>query len=250
MGTEAMPMALADSTTTETGIQIEVCSLETVRDLCNRHHGYGGAGGVAVYCWAVVEDEDPVAAFSWQPPAPGAAASVCAEQPQGVLALSRMVAVEKDDRKLKHISKPLRMQMRHLIDRTRWPVLVTFSDEGQGHLGHVYKCSGWEKTTRRRVPIFEDHEGRRTSRYSNGKTGGRDLTPVGWTYVQRWEHWACARGEAAEWMTRNGWTRVANGRTYRSGAPAFRWVKASQPPPCVDPSPSAAHRDATGRASA
>ena len=76
---------------------IKACPLETVRDLCARHHGYGGAGGVSVYSWAVVEDEKPVAAFCWQPPAPGAAASVCKEQPAGVLALSRMVAVEKTD---------------------------------------------------------------------------------------------------------------------------------------------------------
>ena len=204
---------------------IEAVPLETVRDLCARYHGYGGAGGVSVYSWAVVEDGKPIAGFCWQPPAPGAAASVCGEQPAGVLALSRMVAVEKTDRSLKHISKPLRVQMRRMIDRTRWPVLVTFSDEGQGHLGHVYKCSGWEKTTRKRVPIFENAEGRRTSRYSNGKTGGRDLTRVGWTWVQRWEHWVCAKGEAAEWMARHGWRRIANGRTYRSGAPAFRWER-------------------------
>ena len=205
---------------------IEACPLETVRDLCARHHSYGGAGGVSVYSWAVVEDEKPVAAFCWQPPPPGAAASVCKEQPAGVLALSRMVAVARADRTLKHISKPLRVQMRRMIDRTRWPVLVTFSDEGQGHLGHVYKCSGWEKTTRKEVPIFEDAEGRRASRYSNGKTGGRVLKRVGSTFIQRWEHWACAKGEVAGWMTLNGWRRVATGRTYRSGAAAFRWERA------------------------
>lgn len=206
---------------------IEACSLETVCELCARHHGYGGAGGVAVYSWAVVEDDKPVAAFSWQPPAPGAAASVCPEHPAGTLALSRMVAVEKADRALKHISKPLRVQMRRLIDRTRWPVLVTFSDESQGHTGHVYKCSGWQKTSRKRVPIFEDASGRRTSRYSNGKTGGRDLIHVGWAWVQRWEHWICPRGQALEWATAHGWGRVPSGRVYRSGAPAFRWEQTS-----------------------
>jgi hypothetical protein len=206
---------------------IEACSLEVVRDLCAKHHGYGGTGGVSVYNWAVMEREKAVAAFSWQPPAPGAAVSVCPEHPAGTLALSRMVAVEKADRALKHISKPLRVQMRSLIDRGRWPVLITYSDESQGHTGYVYQCSGWEKTGRRRVPIFEDANGRRTSRYSNGKTGGRDLVRVGWAFIQRWEHWACPRGEAAEYARLHGWQRVPTNRAYRSGAPAFRWEKAN-----------------------
>lgn len=34
------------------------------------------------------------------------------------------------------VSKPLRRQMRVEIDRGRWPVLITYSDEGQGHTGH------------------------------------------------------------------------------------------------------------------
>lgn len=206
---------------------IEACSLETVRDLCALHHGYGGAGGVSVYNWCVMEDKKAVAAFSWQPPAPGAATSVCPEHPAGVLALSRMVAVERPDRVLRHISKPLRRQMRSLIDRTRWPVLVTFSDEGQGHIGHVYKCSGWTKTTRKRVPIFEDGDGRRTSRYSNGKTGSRALIRIGWTFVQRWEHRVCPVGETAQYAEAQGWRRVPSGRTYRSGHAAFRWERVS-----------------------
>lgn len=206
---------------------IEPCSLNVVRDLCAQYHGYGSAGGVAVYAWAVVESGQPVAAYSWQPPAPGAAADVCAEAPAGVLALSRMVAVPKAERKLKHVSKPLRRQMHRLIDRTRWPVLVTFSDEGQGHTGYVYQCAGWEKTTRKRVPVFEDDQGRRASRYANGKTGGRDLIRIGWTWVQRWEHWICERGRAAEWMADHGWVRRAINRTYRSGNPAFRWEQAA-----------------------
>jgi hypothetical protein len=222
------PQILALSEPVQVKRSIEQCSLDDVRALCERYHGYGGAGGVAVYTWAVIEDGRKVAGFSWQPPAPGAAISVCKEQPASVLALSRMVAVPKTDRILKHISKPLRTQMRTLIDRTRWPVLVTFSDEGQGHNGFVYQCSGWEKTTRKEVPIFEDAQGRRTSRYSNGKTGGRALRHIGTTWVQRWEHWACNRGEAADWMQQHGWRRVPTGRTYRSGAPAFRFEQTAR----------------------
>jgi hypothetical protein len=204
---------------------LKTCDLETVRSMCERFHGYRSAGGLAVYTFAEMEEGRTVASFAWQPPPPGAALSVCPEASAGVLALSRMVAVPKEDRDLRHISKPLKIQMKTLIDRTRWPVLVTYSDEGQGHTGHVYKCSGWQKTTRKRVPVFETPEGARASRYSNGVSGARDLVRVGSTWIQRWEHRVCAPGEAAVWMADHRWIRVANGRKYRNGSPAFSWVR-------------------------
>ena len=202
------------------------CTLGVVRDLCERFHGYGSAGSNATYAFAIFEHEVPVAAFVWQPPAPGAAKSVCPEAPHGVLALSRMVAVPREHRELRHISKPLRKQMRALIDRTRWPVLITYSDEGQGHRGHVYKCSGWAPTTRRERPTYLDKQGRRVSSYSNGKHDTLVLRRGKNTWIQRWEHWICPRGGAAEWMTRAGWRRVPlPGVTWRSGSPAFTYER-------------------------
>jgi hypothetical protein len=200
------------------------CSLETVRDLCVRFHGYGSAGENATYAFAVYEDGDAVAAYVWQPPPPGAARSACPESPGGVLALSRMAAVPRDERRLRHISKPLRRQMVKLIDRGRWPVLLTYSDEGQGHTGHVYKCSGWAKTRRVLRPYFETADGKRASSYSNGRHGSRVLTRAGRTWMQRWEHWACERGEALSWMASHGGRRVAlPGRVWRSGNQAHTW---------------------------
>ena len=189
------------------------------------HHGYGGIGNACTYSFAVFEEHGAVAAFVWQPPAPGAAKSVCPEIPQGVLSLSRMVAVPRIERQLNHISKPLRRQMRVLIDRTRWPVLVTYSDEGQGHTGHVYKCSGWEKTTRKKYPYFEDEDGVRRSSYSNGKAA-TGLRRAGTTWIQRWEHWICPQGHAAEYMQDFGWRREPiPGKVWRSGNQAYRWVQ-------------------------
>lgn len=196
------------------------CSVETVSLLVGEHHGYGSMGATATYAFAVYEDDRPVAAFSWQPPPAGAAKNICPDVPASVLALSRMVAVPKDQRRLKHISKPLRRQMKVLIDRGRWPVLVTYSDEGQGHTGHVYKCSGWEKTTRRRARVFLNAAGERASPYSNGRYGTRDLTPGGVTFLQRWEHWACDRsGGGGKHL--DGFSRVAASRETRTRV-AFR----------------------------
>ncbi len=199
--------------------------MNAVRDLCERFHGYGSAGNSVTYAFGVFEDGALVAAYAWQPPAPGAARAVCPEAPQGVLALSRMVAVPRDLRRLNHVSRPLRRQMKHLIDRTRWPVLITYSDEGEGHTGHVYKCSGWKPTARRRSPRFRDADGRRASSYSNGKHAGRTLVRDGASMIQRWEHWACARGQAHEWMITNGWRRMpVVGKVWRSGAQAYTYL--------------------------
>lgn len=200
-------------------------SIQVVKDLCERFHGYKSSGNVAVYAWAVFELEKPVAAFAWQPPPPGAAKSVSPYGPQGVLALSRMVAVPKAERALKHISKPLIWQMKKGIDRSRWPALVTYSDENQGHTGYVYQCSGWTPTTKRLVPTYSDGEGARVSAYSSGvfHTGG--LIEGAPTYIQRWEHWACPPWAVPGWMAMHGWTRVETKEKWASGNPAHTWVR-------------------------
>lgn len=202
-------------------------SRSDVLALFETHHAYRSLSNSLTYCFAVFEDDIPIAAYAWQPPAHGAALAVCPEAPQGVLSLSRMVAVDKRDRRLKHISKPLRRQMRSLIDRTRWPVLVTYSDEGQGHNGFVYECSGWEKTVKNKAPVFEDQCGARRSRYSNGKTGARELVRAGFTWIQRWENRVVPPGAALEWMTSHGWERVEiPGKRWKNGAQAYRYERA------------------------
>ena len=31
-----------------------------------------------------------------------------------------------------------------LLDRNRWPFLLTYADTWQGHTGHIYKASNWK----------------------------------------------------------------------------------------------------------
>lgn len=206
----------------EPSYDMRPCTIDVVRGLCERHHGYGSAGSAATYAFAVYEYGAPVAAYAWQPPPPGAAKAVAPDEPGGVLALSRMVAVPRHERSLRHVSRPLRRQMRVLIDRGRWPALVTYSDEGQGHIGHVYKCSGWQPTARSRARIYEDERGRRVSRYRNGRHDTSGLTAAGHTWIQRWEHHVTE--DRAGWMRDHGWRREPTGKLWRSGTPAMRWV--------------------------
>jgi hypothetical protein len=201
-------------------------SRSDVEALFIAHHGYRGIGANTTYAFAVMENDRPVAAFVWQPPPPGSAKAVLPEAPHGVLSLSRMVAVPRDQRSLRHISRPLRRQMRTLIDRGRWPALVTYHDEGQGHTGHVYKCSGWTPTVRNRRPVRETSEGVRASAYSNGAHGTRELINAGHTYVQRWEHHVTPPSQAAGWILDHGWMRVpVPGKFWRNGDQAHTWVR-------------------------
>lgn len=200
-------------------------TLSEVEHLFRQHHGYKSVGGLATYCFAVREADNIVAAYTWQPPPPGCAKSVCPEAPEGVLSLSRMVAVPKTERNLKHVSKPLMEQMKKLIDRTRYPVLVTFSDSSLNHTGYVYQCSGWTKTRTSHNAYYENPKGERTSIYSNG---GKmvNVSKKGVTVLQRWEHRICEPGSTAEYMRANGWIREEiPGKKYRSGNPAYRYVK-------------------------
>lgn len=208
---------------TNPSYDLRPCKPSEVEHLFKEYHGYkSGAGNFPTYCFAVFESGKPVAAFTWKVPAPGAAKSVCPACPNGVLALSRMVAVPREQRKLKHISKPLRRQMKFLIDRTRWPVLITYADEGEGHNGFVYKCSGWTPTLRAQRNVAIGPNGERVSTYTNG--GRSKFEVVGKTWLQRFEDWACTPDEVGTWLEDHGWERVPiPGKVWKSGNSAGRW---------------------------
>lgn len=219
---------------------LRAVTVADVRDLFAEFHPYKSTGRVCTYAFAVFETptisaleimsgdererERPVAAYLWQPPPPQSAKSVCPELPCGVLALSRMVAVRREDRELKHVSKPLRRQMRSLIDRTRWPVLITYSDESVGHNGYVYECSGWTATDKNLADTYTI-AGARVSRYSNGVTSAPEGAERGEAWIQRWEHWAVPREQVTEHFAQS-WDRIAvPGKFWRSGNQAYTYAR-------------------------
>ena len=183
-------------------------------------------GGRATYAFGVFEDGRCVAGYAWQPPPFGSANAVCPEFHHGVLSLSRMVAVPKEHRKLKHVSKPLMVQMKTLIDRRRWPVLITYSDSSVGHTGYVYQCSGFEKTSSRKVKMVRDESGQRVSQYQNGLRVSAEGMLVESATIQRWEHWACERGTANTFAADAGWRVVAlAGKVWASGKQAHKVIR-------------------------
>lgn len=76
----------------------------------------------------------------WIPPTRKAAESVAGEGWQGVLTLSRLaVAPEVGTNGASFL---LGRSMR-LIDRERWPWLLTYADANLGHTGAIYRATNW-----------------------------------------------------------------------------------------------------------
>jgi hypothetical protein len=127
-----------------------------------RHGLYRNADGeVLAHAWGVA---------LWIPPTRTAAESVAGDDWQGVLALSRLVV--HPDVPANGASFLLGRSMR-LIDRARWPVLLTYADTAQGHTGAIYRATNW--TCLGTTPggdVWLDRYGRQTTR----KKGRRTLT--------------------------------------------------------------------------
>ena len=76
----------------------------------------------------------------WIPPTRTAAENLTGDGWRGVLSLSRL-AIDPDV-PTNGASFLLGRSMR-LIDRDRWPVLVTYADTALGHTGAIYRATNW-----------------------------------------------------------------------------------------------------------
>lgn len=79
----------------------------------------------------------------WMPPtkSAGKAISGSEEFAQSVLNLSRMACHPACP---KNTASFLLARSRKLVDRGRWPILVTYADKDQGHTGAIYLADNWQ----------------------------------------------------------------------------------------------------------
>jgi hypothetical protein len=97
----------------------------------------------------------------WMPPIKPAAIAACPENWRGVLVCSRMVILDEIPTNAE--SFLLRHSMR-FIDRDKWPCLLSFSDDWQGHKGTIYRAAGWKEAGKTKPePVFVK-DGRMVSR--------------------------------------------------------------------------------------
>lgn len=122
--------------------RVSPVSLSTTREMVVKHHYSRGGSNTAVYTFGVVPiaGGDSVAVSWWIPPTKTCGGSVWPRAPQSVLALSRLVCTPSAP---KNTPSFLLAHSQRQIDRTRWPVLITFADKWQGHTGAIYKAAGW-----------------------------------------------------------------------------------------------------------
>lgn len=110
--------------------------------LIRQWHYSRSASNTATYCHGLYVAGlmgELVGAAIWLPPTKGAARTVN-EHWQGVLSLSRLVVAPWLPTNA--ASFLLGRSMR-LLDRDRWPTLVTYADTKQGHTGAIYKATNW-----------------------------------------------------------------------------------------------------------
>jgi len=132
-----------------------VCSEHTEAvEFASAHHYAKGAARSSVRrdaLWS--KDGRMVGVAIWMPPLPSAGRTAVmlpgikhAALPwTGVLALSRLV-LDAEVGRLANATGFLLAGSMRLIDRVRWPLLLTFADSGHGHVGTVYKATGWIDT--------------------------------------------------------------------------------------------------------
>lgn len=152
--------------------QIRDLSIPVGRSLVRRFHYARGASNTRTYLHGLFAadafwEADCVGAAWWIPPTKSAALATYPENWQGVLCLSRLVI--KPDVPSNAASYLIGRSIR-LIDRSRWPCLVTYADSWQGHDGAIYKATNWTEVGRTKPERTYVQAGRMLSRKAGGKT--------------------------------------------------------------------------------
>jgi hypothetical protein len=83
---------------------------------------------------------EPYGVALWLPPAKPAAVSVAGEAWRGVLTLSRFAL---DPGVPANGASFLLGRSMRMIDRDRWPILLTYADTSEGHDGAIYRATNW-----------------------------------------------------------------------------------------------------------
>lgn len=126
------------------GYTVVKVSFKAATDFIERHHYARGAARAASYLHGLMSPEGDLVGVAWWMvpigPAAKKAGELCGEDPRGVTNLSRLAIYP--DQGVGAASWFLSRSMA-MIDRDRWPVLLTFADSGQGHGGQIYQATNW-----------------------------------------------------------------------------------------------------------
>ena len=161
---------------------VRAVSLELAQRLVRMYHYAKGGANTGTYVHGLFRqgaylESDCRGVAWWMPPTMGAAKATYPENPNGVLCLSRVVIVPDMPTNSASFLVGRSMQM---IDRERWPCLVTYADEWRGHTGGIYRATNWTYCGfTQPEPVFV-LAGRMISRKAGPKTRTRaDMAELG-----------------------------------------------------------------------
>ena len=122
---------------------VERCEHAVAAMIVARCHYMRGAANtsVAAHCLRKRLDGRIVGAALWVPPTRNAARSVAGERWRGVLSLSRVAVDDAEPTNAESllVGRSMRLVMRD----PRWHTLLTYADSRQGHVGTIYRATGW-----------------------------------------------------------------------------------------------------------
>jgi hypothetical protein len=125
------------------GWRVEMSDLSAARHLVQTYHYSRSTANTATYCHGLFDPSGIQAgAAIWIPPTRAAAETVAGDRWQGVLCLSRLVVAP--DVPTNGASFLLGRSMA-MIDRHRWPNLLTYADTRLGHTGAIYRATNWRE---------------------------------------------------------------------------------------------------------
>jgi hypothetical protein len=151
---------------------VRAVHIDVARRMIKREHYAKGVPNTRVYVHGLFRvdafwDEECQGVTWWIPPTRDAATATHPENPDGVLALSRLAILPDVPH---NAASFLLAGSRKLIDRKRWPCLVTYADEMRGHTGAIYLADNWTYQGLTKPEAAYSIRGRLTSRKAGPKT--------------------------------------------------------------------------------
>jgi len=160
----------------KTDFEVRVVSLSIVQQLVKRYHYTHGGSNTATYRHGLFKsgaffDDECLGVAWWIPPTKSASMATYPKNWQGCLSLTRLVVVPGVP---KNACSFLLSKSMKMIDRKRWPCLVTYADESQLHNGTIYKATNWLEVGKTSPEATFVIDGRMISRKAGPHTRTRD----------------------------------------------------------------------------
>jgi hypothetical protein len=167
--------------------RVAACSQVDAVEFITRTHYALGAPNTSVARHALYErDSEKLRGVAlWLPPTKVAAASVAGDDWRGVLSLSRLCI---DDEVPRNGASYLLGASMRMLDRSRWPTLLTYADTREGHTGAIYRATNWRCVGE--VPGTDTWQHAETGERRGRKRAGWNYTAeqmrdLGYVHLQR-----------------------------------------------------------------